>query len=212
METTYKIVGIDVHKSMLAVVVADAAAEGEFQFERRKFGTTESELRQLAQWLAERNVREAVMESTALYWRPVWQQLEGQCDLYLAQAQSNRAPRGRKRDFADAERLLRRHVAGELILSFVPGPEQRLWRTMTRAKHQLTRDRVRIHNQLESLWRTGGSSCPAVSAICSVSVAGACRRLWPKGKQMLHGWLPWRIPSCMPLPSSCRMHSAPPPV
>jgi hypothetical protein len=49
------------------LVVADAAAEGEFQFERRKFGTTESELRQLAQWLAERNVREAVMESTALY-------------------------------------------------------------------------------------------------------------------------------------------------
>jgi len=155
METTYKIVGIDVHKSMLAVVVSDAAAEGEFQFERRKFGTTESELRQLAQWLAERNVREAVMESTALYWRPVWQQLEGQCDLYLAQAQSNRAPRGRKRDFADAERLLRRHVAGELILSFVPGPEQRLWRTMTRAKHQLTRDRVRIHNQLESLLEDG---------------------------------------------------------
>ena len=151
METTYKVVGIDVHKSMLAVVMADAAAEGEFQFERRRFGTTESELRQLATWLAEQGVREAVMESTALYWRPVWQQLEGQCELYLAQAQSNRAPRGRKRDFADAERLLRRHMAGELILSFVPTPEQRLWRTMTRAKHQLTRDRVRIHNQLESL-------------------------------------------------------------
>jgi transposase len=52
-------------------------------------------------------------------------------------------PRGRKRDFADAERLLRRHVAGELILSFVPNAEQRLWRTMTRTKQQLTRDRVR---------------------------------------------------------------------
>ena len=92
------------------------------RFERRKFGTTESELRQLATWLAEQGVREAVMESTAQYWRPVWQQLEGQCELYLAQAQSNRAPRGRKRDFADAERLLRRHMAGELILSFVPMP------------------------------------------------------------------------------------------
>jgi transposase len=91
------------------------------------------------------------MESTAQYWKPVWQQLEGQCELYLAQAYSNRAPRGRKRDFADAERLLRRHVAGELILSFVPNAEQRLWRTMTRTKQQLTRDRVRIHNQLESL-------------------------------------------------------------
>jgi hypothetical protein len=71
------------------------------------------------------------MESTAQYWKPVWHELEGQCQLFLAQAQSNRAPRGRKRDFADAERLLRRHVAGELILSFVPNPEQRLWRTMT---------------------------------------------------------------------------------
>lgn len=154
METTqtiYKVAGIDVHKSMLAVVITDAAREGEFRFERRKFGATESELRQLATWLAEHGVREAVMESTAQYWKPVWQQLEGQCELYLAQAHSNRAPRGRKRDFADAERLLRRHVAGELILSFVPNPEQRLWRTMTRTKLQLTRDRVRIHNQLESL-------------------------------------------------------------
>ena len=44
---------------------------------------------------------------------------------------------------------MRRHIAGELILSFVPGEEQRLWRTMTRTKHQLTRDRVRLQNQLE---------------------------------------------------------------
>jgi len=81
--------------------------------------------------------------------------LEGACELLLGQAYSNRAPRGRKRDFADAERLLRRHVAGELILSFVPHIEQRLWRTMTRSKHQLTRDRVRIHSQIESLLEDG---------------------------------------------------------
>ena len=151
MENTYKIAGIDVHKSMLAVVISDAARDGEFQFQRCKFGTVASELLRLSAWLTEQGVQEVVMESTAQYWKPVWQQLEGQCELYLAQAHSNRAPRGRKRDFADAERLLRRHVAGELILSFVPDPEQRLWRTMTRTKHQLTRDRVRIHNQLESL-------------------------------------------------------------
>jgi hypothetical protein len=68
---------------MLAVVITDAAREGEFQFERRKFGATESELRQLVAWLTEHEVREAVMESTAQYWKPVWQQLEGQCELYL---------------------------------------------------------------------------------------------------------------------------------
>jgi transposase len=149
METSYKLAGIDVHKKMLAVVVADVAQPGEWQFERRKFGTDPAELHALGTWLAEREVREAVMESTAQYWKPVWQALEGQCRLQLAQAHSNRAPKGRKRDFADAERLVRRHVAGELILSFVPDPEQRLWRTMTRTKQQLTRDRIRLQNQLE---------------------------------------------------------------
>jgi transposase len=136
---------------MLAVVIIDAAREGKMQFQQRKFGTTASQLRDLTQWLIEQQVREAVMESTAQYWKPVWHELEGHCQLQLAQAHSNRAPKGRKRDFADAERLVRRHIAGELIVSFVPDAEQRLWRTMTRAKHQLTRDRIRMHNQIESL-------------------------------------------------------------
>jgi len=148
---SYKVAGIDVHKKMLAVVITDAAVEGVLRFERRKFGTLDSDLKELSKYLAERGVQEAVMESTAQYWKPVWRQLEPQCKLYLAQAQSNRAPRGRKRDYADAERLVRRHIAGELILSFVPDPEQRLWRTITRTKYQLTADRVRLHNQLESL-------------------------------------------------------------
>jgi transposase len=170
MNESYRLAGIDIHKKMLAVVVTDAAADGEFRFERRKFGTLDSELRALAQWLAGESVREVIMESTAQYWKPVWRQLEGQCDLHLAQAFSNRAPRGRKRDFEDAERLVRRHVAGELILSFVPGPEQRLWRTLTRTRHQLTRDRVRLNNQLESLLedaRLKLSSC--VSDLLGVS-------------------------------------------
>jgi transposase len=151
MEASYYIAAIDVHKSMLAVVLTDVAADGPSQFERRKFGTLASDLASLAEWLAERQVREVVMESTAQYWKPVWRQLEGQCQLYLAQAQSNRARKGRKDDFRDAERLARRHVSAELVLSFVPDPEQRLWRTLTRSKYQLTRDRVRLGNQLESL-------------------------------------------------------------
>jgi len=89
------------------------------------------------------------MESTAQYWKPVWYELEQVCALHLAQAQSNRAPRGRKTDYADAERLIRRYIAGELVLSFVPDAEQRLWRMMTRSRYQLTRDRVRLQNQLE---------------------------------------------------------------
>jgi transposase len=149
MESAYNVAGIDVHKKMLAVVVTDVSEAGEYHFEERTFGTGSTELQQLANWLSERGVREAVLESTAQYWRPVWQMLEGVCELHLAQAQSNRAPKGRKRDFEDAKRLVRRYVAGELILSFVPDEQQRLWRIMTRTMHQLTRDRVRLRNQLE---------------------------------------------------------------
>ena len=105
--TSYKLAAIDVHKKMLAVVVADVAQD-EWELERRKFGTAASELKVLEEWLATREVREAEMESTAQYWKPVWQQLEGRYRLQLAQAHWNRAPRGRKRDFEDAERLLRR--------------------------------------------------------------------------------------------------------
>ncbi len=101
----YRIAGIDVHKKMLAVVVANVAIEGEYEFERRQFGGSPDELRRLANWLIEQKVQEVVMESTAQYWRPVWHTLErywkAECrswedagamsgSLLLAYAQSNR--------------------------------------------------------------------------------------------------------------------------
>jgi transposase len=145
-----KIAGIDVHKKVLMVVVIDARTP-ESKPERRRFATMPSELRRLSTWLQERGVEEAVMESTAQYWRSVWLELEPHMCLHLAQAFSNRAPRGRKHDFKDAERLVRRLIAKELILSFVPDGEQRIWRNLTRMKLQLTRDRVRIQSQIECL-------------------------------------------------------------
>jgi transposase len=162
----YRIAGIDVHKKMLAVVVADVESDGEYQFERQRVGTSPGDLRRLADWLVEREVEEVVMESTAQYWRPVWEALEQHwrpqrraCvgaarlsgTLHLAQAQSNRGAGGRKKDFPDAERLVKRLVAQELTLSFVPDTEQRLWRTVMRRKYQITRNRVRLHNRLEAL-------------------------------------------------------------
>ena len=163
---SYRIAGIDVHKRMLAVVVSNVEVESEFQFEQRMFGGNPEQLRLLAAWLLEQEVEEVVMESTAQYWKPVWGALERYWKpirekregakrrsgtLHLAQAQSNRGQRGRKKDFVDAERLVKRLVARELTLSFVPDAEQRLWRAVTRKKYQLRRDLVRLNNQLESL-------------------------------------------------------------
>ena len=114
-----KIAGIDVHKKVLMVVVMDTSAPEE-KPARRRFVTLPSELQRFRIWLQEQGVEEAVMESTAQHWRSVWLELEPHMRLHLAQAFSNRAPRGRKHDFKDAERLVRRLVAEELILSFVP--------------------------------------------------------------------------------------------
>src|SRR5215467_10305919 len=151
---------------MFMVVVSDVEIESEFQFERRVFGSNPEQLRSLAAWLVEQEAEEVVMESTAQYWKPVWGALERYwkpiCEkregarrksgtLHLAQALSNRGRRGRKRNFVDAERLVKRLVARELVLSFVPDAEQRLWRTVTRKKYQLRCARVRLQNQVEAL-------------------------------------------------------------
>jgi hypothetical protein len=161
----YRIAGIDVHKRMVAVVVADVDIAGTWRFERQQLGTGPRQLQGLADWLVEREVMEVVMESTAQYWRPVWEALERSWQprmpptdacphagaLHLAQAQSNEGPRGRKRDFPDAERLVKRLVAQELTLSFVPDVTQRLWRTVARRKYQSTCNRVQLQNRLECL-------------------------------------------------------------
>jgi hypothetical protein len=125
----YRIAGIDVHKKMLAVVVSDVEIDGAYEFERSRFSSSPDHLRLLALWLIEREVQEVVMESTAQYWKPVWEALERYwkpiCEkgehamprsgtIHLAQAKSNRAPHGRKKDFPDAERLVKRLVANEL--------------------------------------------------------------------------------------------------
>jgi transposase len=161
-----RIAGIDVHKKRLAAVVAEVEVEDEYQFERRWYGSNPEQLRVLSEWLIEQQVEEVVMESTAQYWKPAWATLEGywspMCQtqqgagqmsgtLHLAQALSNRGRRGRKTDFRDAERLVKRLVSQALTLSFVPDTDQRLWRILTRTRYQRTRDKVRLQNQQEAL-------------------------------------------------------------
>jgi transposase len=143
MNLTYgKIAGIDVHKKWLYVVTGE---------QRRRVGSTVSELNELCCWLKDEKVKTVVMESTAQYWRPVWIALIGEFELYLAQAQSNRARQGRKTDFLDAERLVRRLEANELVLSFVPDTEQQEWRMLTRKRVECANHMTRVRNHIETL-------------------------------------------------------------
>jgi hypothetical protein len=92
------IAGIDVHKRLLVVAVVSTDEPGEpARFQNRRFGTTTKELPHLLAWLQQQGVEEAVMESTAQYWKPVWLTLEGHLRLHLAQAWSNRPPTAQAR-------------------------------------------------------------------------------------------------------------------
>jgi transposase len=153
-EAQQNVAGIDVHKQMLAVVVS-RAGQSDTAWQRRKFGTTRQELQHLAAWLQHNQVQEVAMESTAQYGKPVWIALEGSFRLHLAQARSNKGAKGRKSAFRDAVRISKRLLADDLTLRYVPDAEPRRWRSLTRGKHQLRRDRVRLQSQIEALLAEG---------------------------------------------------------
>jgi len=162
MESVYRsVAGIDVHKKMLAVVIRRQLGE-QAEYEKRKFGATHAEIQHLEAWLRAHGVSEVVMESTAQYWRPVWYGLEPHFRLHLTHPLKTRAPRGRKSDFRDAQRLADRWSAGDLEESFIPGCEQRAWRWLTRTRVQLKKKLGVIHSHVEGLLEQGGIKLSAV--------------------------------------------------
>ena len=222
---SYYIAAIDVHKKVHVVAIADIATEGEYSFEHRRFGACPQDLVEMAEWMMSHQVEEIVMESTAQYWRPVWGALEqywqpkmrerpgaGPCagKLHLAQAKSNKGAKGRKSDYADCRRMIKRLVAGELSLSYVPDVEQRLWRTITRERTQLTRQRTRWRNQLEPFLEQGHIKLANLVSGSSrrqrhPDAAGHCQRALAIPRRSP----PWPIPGWKRLPPSCRMRWAP---
>lgn len=164
METVNRnVAGVDVHKKMLAVVVRREGGE-KVQYEKRKFGTTQTEIQHLAAWLQQQGTVEVVMESTAQYWRPVWHGLEPHFPLHLCHPLKVKARRGRKSDFRDAQRLADRWHSGDLEESFIPGAEQRDWRMLTRTRVHLKRLIVMARNSVEGLLEAG---CIKLTSVAS---------------------------------------------
>jgi len=155
------IAGIDVHKKMLAVIIR-REGDGGLEYTKRSFGTTRKETQHLLAWLEQLGVEEVVMESTAQYWRPVWLGLEGHFRLHLCHPLKVKAPRGRKRDFRDAQRLADRWSAGDLEESFIPAAEQQSWRDLTRARVHYQRRIAAVRNRVEVLLEQGGIKLTSV--------------------------------------------------
>jgi transposase len=122
------------------VVCARVAAGARVQREVQTFGTTTGALLALAEWLAARAITHVALESTGVYWKPVWHVLEGQCELVLANAMHIRNIPGRKSDVNDATWIADLLAHGLIRGSFVPpAPIQEL-RDLTRTRKQLGRE------------------------------------------------------------------------
>ncbi len=125
--------GIDIGKDEVVVCVRTPRASGRGRQKRtRTFATFTASLEAMADWLAAEGVTHVAMESTGVYWKPIWNLLEGSFELVLANARHIKAVPGRKTDVRDCEWIadLLRH--GLLKPSFVPGRAQRELRELTR--------------------------------------------------------------------------------
>lgn len=154
METLHPIcAGLDVHKDSVVACVRTQRGRDATTV-TATFGTTTEELVRLFDWLAEADVTDVVMESTGVYWRPVWKVLLGGFELNLANAHEVKNVPGRKSDVKDAQWLAELMAHGLLRPSFVPDQAQQELRELTRTTRQLARERARhkqrIHKILES--------------------------------------------------------------
>lgn len=143
--------GLDVHKRTVVACCLITGPEGALQRMTRTFSTHTADLLALADWLSSLGVTHVAMESTAEYWKPLYNLLEASFTVLVVNAQHIKTVPGRKTDVKDAEWIadLLRH--GLLKASFIPLLPQRDLRDLTRQRTNLVQDRARVVNQLQKV-------------------------------------------------------------
>ncbi len=196
MEVIYeRCCGLDIHKKSVTACVLMPGGAGKPRREIRTFETMTGDLLAMSDWLVERGVTHVAMESTGVYWKPVWNLLEGNFELLLVNAQHIKAVPGRKTDVRDSEWIadLLRH--GLLKGSYVPDRPQRELRELTRYRTSLIRERTAEVNRLQKTLEganiklaavvtdiMGKSGREMLEALVAGSTGGAAMAELAKGK------------------------------
>lgn len=157
--------GLDVHKkSITACVLWAAEAKGKKRKEKRRFGTFTEDLLKLVEWLRECGVTHVAMESTGVYWKPVWNILEGQfTEVILVNAQHIKAVPGRKTDQNDSEWIAQLLQHGLLKASFIPPRPTRELRDLTRYRVSLAQECNRVANRIQKVLEDGNIKLASVA-------------------------------------------------
>ena len=176
MEVVFdRVAGLDIGKAALTVCVRTPGRTRGRHAETRTFKTTSPSLRAMRDWLLECGVKIVAMESTSTYWKAPFYCLEEVMDVWLLNAAHMKAVPGRKTDVRDAEWIAQLLEHGLLTPSFVPPPEIRRLRLLTRYRIQLVADRTREMTRLELLLEDASIK---LSAVASKLTTVSARAMW----------------------------------
>jgi transposase len=201
--------GLDVHKRTVVACIRRIGPDGAASREVRTFGTTTAELLALSDWLQAEGVGPVAMESTGVYWKPIFDLLEGSFQVNLVNAHHIKQVPGRKTDVKDAEWIAQLLQYGLLSPSLIPPPPIRDLRDLTRQRTQIVRDRATVANRIQKVLEDANiklssvaSDVPGASGRAMIraiidgqddpdELAGMARRRLrekiPQLKQALHG-------------------------
>lgn len=168
--------GLDVHKRSISACVI-IREQGRIEKLERRFGTFTWELEDLVSWLAEHQVTHVAMEATGIYWKPVWNVLEGHFDLMLVNPQHIKALTGKKCDRRDASHLTDLLQHGLLQGSFIPPAEIRELRDLTRNRARTVQEASRLKSRIQKVLEEANVKLGSVAT----DVLGVSGRLMLKG-------------------------------
>jgi transposase len=155
--------GLDVHQATVVACLLMVRKDGRVQKQMRTFGTTTRELLSLGAWLLSEGCTHVAMESTGVYWKPVYAILEGQFQIVVANAQHVKKVPGRKTDVKDAEWIADLLCHGLLRSSFVPPKPIRELRDLTRYRRKLVEAQASERNRLLKLLESANIKLASVA-------------------------------------------------
>lgn len=165
MRTVYQTCcGLDVHKRTVMACLLTPGARGRVEKTLRTFGTMTRDLNELAAWLQATQCQHVAMESTGVFWKPVYNVLEPVCtEVLVVNAQHLKHVPGRKTDMKDAEWIATLLAHGLLAGSFIPPGYIRELRELTRYRQTLVEERARLANRLQKLLEGGNIKLASVA-------------------------------------------------
>jgi len=143
--------GLDVHKASVEACVRRMEASGRLHQQTRHWGTMTRDILMMADWMAAQGVTHVAMESTGVYWKPIFNILESRFKVLLVNARHLKQVPGRKSDIRDCQWIAQLLQHGLLKGSFIPPRPQRELRDLTRHRTQLVEEKTRTSNRIEKV-------------------------------------------------------------